>query len=92
MRVNGFTVREVINYMLRETVVTTGLGIGIGCVLGAWISSVIISTLEQPFTQFVRQISIPAWLIGAAVTLFFTALVNYIALKPVKDLKLTDVA
>ena len=92
MRINGFTVREVVGYMLWETVLTTFLGILLGSALGSWIAYRIVRTLEQPFIQFQRDISIPAWILGAAVTLFFTALVNLIALRPVKNLKLTDVS
>ena len=35
---------------------------------------------------------VPALLLGAAITLLFAAIVNAIALRKVKNLKLTDVA
>ena len=91
MRINGFTVKEVIGYMLRETILTTTLGILIGLAGGSAIAYKIIRTLEQAFLQFNRDLSIPAWIIGPAMTVLFTVLVNIIALKPVKNLKLTDV-
>ena len=50
-----------------------------------------LRTLKQPFLQFLRAPSVLAWGVGAALTLFFTVLVNLAALRPVKDLKLTDV-
>ena len=92
MRVNGFTVREVVGYMLRETVLTTILGILLGSALGSWIAYRILRTLEQPFLQFPRGVSVPAWIVAAIITLFFAALVNYFALRPVRNLKLSDVA
>ena len=92
MRVNGFTVKEVVNYMLRETLLTTALGILLGLAVGSGIAYRICRTLDQPFLQLVRDPSIPAWLVGAALTLVFTALVNVAALRPVKNLKLTDVS
>ncbi len=91
MRVNGFTVKEVVGYMLRETALTTALGILLGLAVGSGIAYRICRTLDQAFLQLVRSPSIPAWLAGAALTLFFTALVNIVALRPVKNLKLTDV-
>ena len=91
MRVNGFTVKEVVGYMLRETILTTALGVLLGMAVGSGIAYRICRTLDQPFLQLLRTPSVPAWLVGAALTLFFTALVNIIALRPVKHLKLTDV-
>lgn len=91
MRINGFTVKEVVGYMLRETVLTTTLGILIGMAAGSAIAYKIIRTLEQVFLQFDRGLSVPAWMIGAAMTVLFTVLVNMVALRPVKRLKLTDV-
>ncbi|MBQ6273957.1 MAG: ABC transporter permease [Oscillospiraceae bacterium] len=92
MRVNGFTFQEVLSYMLRETAVTTLLGILLGVLIGSGIAYQICRALEQPFLQFARNISLPAWASGAALTVLFTALVNVIALRPVRNLKLTDVA
>lgn len=92
MRVNGFTVGETIGYVLRETVVTTALGIILGIALGSLLGYSITRALEQPNIQFHRGVCITAWLIGAALTLLFTAIVNFIALRKVKKLKLTDAA
>ena len=92
MRVNGFTTRETVSYLLRETYVTTALGILLGLGVGSWIGYIILRSLEQPFAQFVRSVSIPAWIVGAGLTVLFTVFVNLIALRPVKKLKLTDVA
>ncbi len=92
MRINGFTVGETIGYVLRETVVTTVLGILSGIALGSFIARRIILSLEQPFIQFERGVSIPAWMIGAMVTVFFTVLINLFVLRKVKHLSLTDAA
>ena len=48
--------------------------------------------LEQPFIQFDRSVSLTAWLIAVGMTVFFTVIVNVIALRKVKRLKLTDMA
>jgi ABC-type antimicrobial peptide transport system permease subunit len=92
MRVNGFTVKEVVGYLLRETLLTTALGILLGLAVGSGIAYRICRTMDQPFLQFVRDPSVPAWITGAVLTVLFTAVVNYVALRPVKDLKLTDLA
>ena len=64
------------------------LGIGLGAVLGY----AIVRTLEQPFIQFDRSVSVSASLIGMGLTVLFTVIVNVVALRKVKHLKLTDVA
>lgn len=90
MRVNGFTVKEVIGYVLRETYATTAIGILLGIGLGAGIGYRIVRSLEQSFIQFDRSVSLLAWLVGAAITIVFAVIVNAIALRKVKKLKLTD--
>ena len=91
MRINGFTTKEVINYVLRETIVTTIVGILLGIAFGAVVSYGIERTVEQAFIQFDRSISPLAFAVGTAITILFTVIVNMIALRKVKKLKLTDV-
>ena len=92
MRVNGFTVKEVIRYVTRETVLTTAAGILAGIAMGSFLAYRIIRALEQPFIQFDRGVSVASWLIGFGMTVVFTVVINSIVLRKVKDLKLTDVA
>jgi ABC-type antimicrobial peptide transport system permease subunit len=92
MRINGFPVRETIGYVLRETVVTTAAGILLGVGLGTVIGYKIVCSLEQSFVQFDRRPSVVAWIVGALMTIAFTVIVNAIALKKVRKLKLTDAA
>lgn len=92
MRVNGFTTREAIAYVTRETVATTALGVLLGVGLGAGLGYAILRALEPPLIQFDRTVSPLAWLAGALITVLFSIIVNRIALRRVKHLKLTDVA
>lgn len=90
MRVNGFTVGETIGYVLRESAVTTALGIVLGVAAGAGMAYRIVRSLEQSYMQFDRGVCLTAWGLGALITLAFALIVNIIALRKVKDLKLTD--
>ncbi len=92
MRVNGFTVKEAIEYVLRETIVTTAAGILLGIGLGTLLGYGIVRAMEQPFVQFERAVCPFAWLVGAGITLLFTVVINVIVLRKVKNLKLTDAA
>jgi ABC-type antimicrobial peptide transport system permease subunit len=90
MRINGFTVREVISYVTRETVFTTIVGMITGIAMGAAIAYRITRSLETAFVQYNRSISLPAWAFGAVITAFFTIVINVIVLRQVRHLSLTD--
>ena len=90
MRINGFTVKEVIAYVTRETVLTTLVGTIAGIAMGAFIAYRITRSLETAFVQYNRSPSLPAWAFGAVITAFFTILINVIVLRQVRHLKLTD--
>ncbi|MCR4804043.1 MAG: ABC transporter permease [Clostridia bacterium] len=92
MRVNGFTIREVDNYVLREMVVSTALGIALGLGAGTLLGYRVILLLEGTTVRFMRGIQWEAWLFAALITVVFAAVVNAAALRKVKYLKLTDVA
>ena len=92
MRINGFTTKEVIAYVTRETVFTTTLGILLGLAAGSCVGYRIVRAMEQSFIQLERGVCFPAWGYAAAMTVLFTVIVNVIALRKVKNLKLTDVA
>ena len=92
MRINGFTTKEVINYVLRETIVTTIIGIIIGILAGIGIAYRILRNIEQIFIQLYRTPDPIACGLAIVITIFFTVIVNVIALRKVKHLKLTDVA
>ena len=90
MRINGFTVREVIAYVTRETVLTTATGIIAGVAMGAMIAYRITRALETAFVQYNRSVCLPAWAYGVVITAFFTIVINVIVLRKVRRLKLTD--
>ncbi len=92
MRVNGFTIREVDNYVLREMVVSTALGIALGLGAGTLLGYRVILLLEGTTVRFMRGIQWEAWLFAALITIVFAVVVNAAALRKVKYLKLTDVA
>ncbi|MBR3464228.1 MAG: FtsX-like permease family protein [Clostridiales bacterium] len=90
MRINGYTVKEVIWYVSLETIATTIIGIILGVILGCAVSYKIIREVEQPFIMYVRSTSLKAILMGIFVALVFEFIVNVIALRKVRKLKLTD--
>ena len=92
MRVNGFTTKEVIRYIAGESVLTTCLGIVMGLLVGSLLGYLIIRALEQVQFCMVRDIDFTAWLYSALLTGVFALIINVIALRKVKHLKLSDIA
>lgn len=92
MRVNGFSVKEDIGYLMRETVVITVLGLIAGVVGGIFVARLIISIMEQPDVQLVRQPVVRAWVIAAALELLFAAIIDFMAFRKVKDYRLSEIA
>ena len=91
MRINGFTIRETANYILKENAILTFVGIALGIAVGAGASRVNLDAVENIKLQMIRQVSLPACLISAAITLVFAAAVNYLALRRIKRLKLNRI-
>ena len=92
MRVNGFSVREVKNYVSRETILTTAIGLLLGIAGGAAMAYRIVRLVELSFQQFDRSVNWIGLFLSAAITLGFSLVINAYALRKVKHLKLTDVA
>lgn len=92
MRINGFSVKELVGYLLRETALTTAIGILLGVAAGCGIGYYIVRSVELSYTQFDRSIYAPAWLYAAGITALFAVVINAIALQKMKKLKLTDIA
>ena len=92
MRVNGFTVKEAIGYILRETVVSNIAGIILGLGAGMLLGYRVIILLQGVGTHYVLEPRPMALLLAILITIVFSAMVNFLALRKVKYLKLTDIA
>ena len=91
MRVNGFTVREVKNYVARESIATTLLGLIVGCVGGVMFAKRVVMLIETASAKFLRDIQWGGVALAVVITVVFTAAINAFALRKIKYLKLTDV-
>ena len=90
MRINGFTVREVILYLMAEIIADTVIGILLGFVIGHCMATLMLGLIEKNCYHFIRGISWPALLIGAGITSLFSFLVNTYCLRNVKNMTLSD--
>ena len=92
MRVNGFTTKEVKNYVSLEAIFTTIAGVILGTIAGLLQMLQIMPALGKSYTKFITTPNVTAILLSAAITALFTVVIYRLTLRKVKDLKLTDIA
>ncbi|HCO62128.1 MAG TPA: hypothetical protein DIT49_01350, partial [Clostridiales bacterium] len=78
-KVLGFYDREVSAYVYRENIFLTLFGIALGLVLGRYLHSWLVLTVEVDRVMFGRTAPAYAYLAAAALTVVFSALVNLVA-------------
>ena len=91
MRVNGFSVRQCIGYLIRETLTTAILGFIIAVLLGAFISRLVVGMIEQPDTMLDRAFQPDSWVIAVLLEAVFASVIDFLVFRKVKKLKVTDV-
>ena len=90
MRINGFFVKEVVNYVSTELYLTSAVGIVFGWLLGSIMADLIITKVENNAIYY-HNIYPMGWLLATIITAIFTVVIIKISLRKVKDLKLTDI-
>ena len=86
LKVLGFYDREVAEYIYRENIIITIIGIGLGMVLGYFLHKYVIITSEINMVMFGRDIGVIGYILGIIVTILFAMLINmtmYFKLKKV---------
>ncbi len=86
IKVLGFYDKEVYNYVAKETVILTIIGILLGLGFGYFLTTYILGTCEINMLRFPRIINPQSYLYSALITIGFTIIVNivtYFALKKI---------
>ena len=78
LKVLGFYNKEVDNYITRENMILTLLGIIPGFVLGYFLTFITIGTVEMENTRFIRDITLQSYLYSAIISIVFTLIVNFV--------------
>ncbi len=87
IKVLGFYDKEVYDYLNRETIILTIVGIILGLVGGYFLSYFIMGTCEVQTIRFDKVITIPSYIYATLITIAFTFIVNistYFNLKKIK--------
>ena len=91
MAVNGFSRSEQIGYLMRETIMTTGLGLVIGFVGCFIMTEMVVRMIESDGVMFVRAFNAPAALLAAVLETVFALVINLYAYRKIRKWKLTDI-
>ena len=78
LKVLGFYDKEVDNYINKENIIFTVLGIALGLILGTFLTSAIIGSIEIDVLKFMRNIKAISYVYSAVITLLFSFIVNFI--------------
>ena len=80
LKVLGFTKLEMAEYVFRENILLSCLGILLGLVGGIFLHRFVMSTVEVEGMMFGRQIFPLSYAIAVGLTFLFTTVVNFVML------------
>lgn len=90
IKVLGFYDKEVYNYVTREIVLLTIIGIAIGLIFGTFLNSFILGTCEIGILRFKRIILPQSYLYAILITTIFTIIVNFVTYFSLKKIDMIE--
>lgn len=78
LKVLGFYDKEVDQYITKENVLLTLIGIAVGLLAGYFITHLVIATIEIERARFIRQIFFTSYLFSSVIAFLFTLIVNFV--------------
>lgn len=90
LKVLGFYDGEVSQYVLRENVILTALGIVFGAIFGILLHRYVITTVEVDAVMFGRNIKLMSFVYGGILTSVFSAVVNAVMHFKLKTINMVE--
>ena len=90
IKVLGFYDREVYDYVTRETILLTLIGIVLGLVAGFFLNYYIIGTCEINMLRFNKTIEPLSYVYSALITIGFTLIVNFVTYFALKKIDMIE--
>lgn len=90
IRVLGFYRQETQRYIFRETNILSLIGTAFGMLLGVWLHSFVVRTVEVNAVMFGRTIYPLSFVYALAISLFFTLIVNQIMKKSIDSIDMVE--
>ncbi|MBR0119311.1 MAG: ABC transporter permease, partial [Eubacterium sp.] len=88
MRVNGFSVRQVIGYLIRESLFTTIVGIVLSVAGGIPFSMVLVSAISNTSIMLPDEPSVVAWTLSVLLGALFAFIIDFISFRKVKKVSI----
>ena len=92
LRVNGYSKKQVIGYLLAETMLINIVGIAVGVIIGIFMNKPLIMGVEAHVVRYIRTATVYAWGGAALLNVVFAFLFNLISFRKVGKMKLTDIS
>lgn len=90
IKVLGFYDKEVYQYITRETVILTAIGIVLGLIGGYFLNYFIMGTCEINVLRFSREIKLFSYFYAIFLTIIFTAIVNIVTYFSLKKIDMIE--
>ena len=90
IRVLGFYDRETNNYIFRENIILSFIGMLIGLGLGVILNNFIITTVETDIVMFGRGIDPSSYIFACLFTMAFTLIVNLFMAPVIKKVDMVE--
>ncbi|WP_313132356.1 ABC transporter permease, partial [Anaerocolumna sp.] len=90
IKVLGFYDNEVYQYVNKETLILTAVGILIGLPVGRGISGLLTTVLNMPSIHFAVHVEPVSYLFSAVITFFFAIIVNWITNRTLNHINMVE--
>lgn len=90
LKVLGFYDKEVYNYIAKETIILTAIGILLGLIGGFFLNYFIIETCEINMLRFAKVINPISYLYSILITIVFTVIVNIVTYFSLKKIDMVE--
>ncbi|MGM9536732.1 MAG: FtsX-like permease family protein [Candidatus Onthomonas sp.] len=90
LKVLGFRDGEMRQYVFRENLVLTLIGMALGILLGKWFHAYLITTVEVELVMFGREAHPLSYILALALTIFFALLVNLAAGRKLRKIDMVE--
>lgn len=78
LKVLGFYDKEVDNYINKENIIFTIIGVLLGLIFGYFLTEMVVLSVEIDKLRFIRNIRPISYVYSAAISILFSLIVNYI--------------
>lgn len=90
IKVLGFYDKEVYDYVTKETVILTAIGIILGLGAGYILNAYILGTCEINILRFTKTINPTSYICAAGITIIFTIIVNIVTYFSLKKINMIE--